>query len=169
MGLTDIQNDLSYYRRMSPKLAKFDLPKDYDSELSTDITNYMSLFYAHHNPMIKIIVDQTQRTISPNNRLDFLQSLAVLSAGVINSVKKGVPNMQIYLYVRILMTTCIMYDWMSKQGVFVPSSKIPILEVVSLIFQHTNANATGYLVSIQLGCKNFNDPSTPHLVKSAFA
>ncbi|OLY80386.1 Protein FAM49-like protein [Smittium mucronatum] len=168
MGLTDIQNDLSYYRRMSPKLDQYDLPENNDSELSTDITNYMSLFYAYHNPMIKIIVDQTQRTISSYNKPDFLQSLAILSAGVINSVKKGVPNMQLYLYIRILMTTCIIYDWISDHGVFVSSSKIPILEVVTLILQYTNANATGYLVSIQLGCKNFNDPNTPLIVKSAF-
>ncbi|PVU93043.1 hypothetical protein BB559_003476 [Furculomyces boomerangus] len=168
-GLSDIQNDLSYYRRMISRIRdRDDGVIEKGKLLSNDITNQMSLFYAYHNPMVKTIVDQTQRTIKNTDKSSFLSNLVMLSAGSINSIRKGTPSSTLNLYIRILMTTSIMYDWISEDGVFQPSSEIPILEVVSVIRDYTMANASGYLVSIQLSCKNFNNPKTPQPVKKAF-
>ncbi|PVV00336.1 hypothetical protein BB560_005288 [Smittium megazygosporum] len=130
MGLSDIQNDLSFYRRILPRV-KNSLKDENNDLLSSEVTNQMSLFYAYHNPMIKTFVDKV------NNKNDFLEQLLILAAGV---------------------------------GVFSQKSKLPILQVISLIKKNVpNKEAEkAYLLSIQLGSKHFYDKDMNPSVKKAF-
>ncbi|PVU90027.1 hypothetical protein BB561_005052 [Smittium simulii] len=137
------------------------------NHISSETTNQMSLFYAYHNPMIKTIIDKVLRTVDSSNKSKFLKQLSMLSSGAYTSGAVSASNK--YLYARILMTCAILYDWISDTGVFISKSQIPILEVVSFIRKNVTEAHEAYLVSIQLGCKHFNDKETPNPVKKAFS
>ncbi|OMH83076.1 Protein FAM49-like protein [Zancudomyces culisetae] len=158
---------------------RFDAAKGVErSEIpSGEVSNQMSLFYAYHSPMVRIITEQTQKyvnvrldlvLISDENRNQFLLSLCILAAGSMNSIKdNSAPEVELNLLLRMLVTACILYDWVSIDGIFKSSSTIPILEVVSLIKKST-ASPSIYLLPIQIASRDFNNPNIPVAIKNAF-
>lgn len=60
-----IQNDFSYYRRtVSRKRMANDDSKEGETEVSNEMANRMSLFYAHATPMLKTLSDTTTKFVT---------------------------------------------------------------------------------------------------------
>lgn len=59
-----IQNDFSYYRRTIAR-QRMSTSDDGDvKEVSTELANRMSLFYAHATPMLRVLSDAVSQFVS---------------------------------------------------------------------------------------------------------
>lgn len=67
-----IQNDFSYYRRTMSRLrlaSQDESLYDNDLNISNELANRMSLFYAHATPMLKILSDAVSKFVANNKHL----------------------------------------------------------------------------------------------------
>ncbi|KAI8320057.1 DUF1394-domain-containing protein, partial [Martensiomyces pterosporus] len=131
-----IQNDFSYYRRTLPRMHKSQDADVRASVISGDISNHMSLFYAYHNPMVKTVVDSASSHVKEaGTSQHVLECLSALAAGALNAVRQrkisSAENNK--LCVQVLVTCCILYDWISPQGVNNPQSTIDAKAVLQLV------------------------------------
>ncbi|KAJ1963228.1 hypothetical protein GGI12_002181 [Dipsacomyces acuminosporus] len=131
-----IQNDFSYYRRTLSRMQKSQDAGVRSSVLSGDVSNHMSLFYAYHNPMVKTVVDSANSYVKESGTSQYvLECLSVLAAGSLNAVKQhkisSVENNK--LCVQVLVTCCILYDWISPHGVNSAQSTIDAKAVLQLV------------------------------------
>ena len=71
-----IQNDFSYYRRTINRLRSPNPNNNNNnsklsglSDISSDLANKMSLFYANPNPMLRVLSDATRKFVKTNTNL----------------------------------------------------------------------------------------------------
>jgi len=70
-----IQNDFSYYRRTIAR-QRMSTSDDGDSqEVSTELANRMSLFYAHATPMLRVLSDAVSQFVSEVEKFIPIQHL----------------------------------------------------------------------------------------------
>ncbi|KAI7825778.1 hypothetical protein BX661DRAFT_184147 [Kickxella alabastrina] len=131
-----IQNDLSYYRRTHARMAKSQDENIARNVIPQDVSNQMSLFYAYHNPMVKAVVDSaSQFAKSSRTEALVLNSLSTLAAGSFNTLKQSKadsPESE-QLCVFVLVTCCVLYDWISPEGISNPQSTIDIKAVADTV------------------------------------
>ncbi|KAJ1951253.1 hypothetical protein FBU59_000267 [Linderina macrospora] len=128
-----IQNDFSYYRRTLSRLQKSQDPAIRECVISNDVSNHMSLFYAYHNPLVKSVVDAASKYVNESGTSQHvLECLSALAAGSFNAIKQRKVD-DAKLCVQVLVTCCILYDWISPQGVNGPQSAIDARAVLQLV------------------------------------
>lgn len=88
MSNPSIQNDFSYYRRTTSRIS---LPMDcnltpgtltyrqYHHDLSKELANRMSLFYANATPMLKVLSDVTSNYVISNKNVPMDNTTETLS------------------------------------------------------------------------------------------
>ncbi|KAJ2287718.1 hypothetical protein IWW55_006659 [Coemansia sp. RSA 2706] len=161
-----IQNDFSYYRRTLSRIsqsqdvsilaearqyaqiARYSIPHD--------ISNQMSLFYAYHNPMVKTVVDSaTQFAKDSGNEQVVLDCLSALAAGSFSTVKNGRADSakSERLCVLVLVTCCVLYDWISASGVGSAQSGIDVEAALSLISQRSLVDSTSADKVLRANCR----------------
>ncbi|KAI8870699.1 DUF1394-domain-containing protein [Ramicandelaber brevisporus] len=64
MAAPSIQNDFAFYKRTSHRMMKSNSENVRKSVMSGDITNRMSLFFAYHNPMFRVVIDTITQFIN---------------------------------------------------------------------------------------------------------
>ncbi|KAJ2452332.1 hypothetical protein EV183_003011 [Coemansia sp. RSA 2336] len=140
-----IQNDFSYYRRTLSRIAKSQNAEIAGYTIPHDVSNQMSLFYAYYNPMVKTVVDSaTQFAKDSGDEQAVLDCLSALATGSFNAVKQGradSPKSE-RMCVLVLVTCCVLYDWVSPQGVGSPQSGIDAKAALDLISERTLVDTT---------------------------
>ncbi|KAJ2675193.1 hypothetical protein IWW42_001339 [Coemansia sp. RSA 1085] len=135
-----IQNDFSYYRRTLSRISKSQDAEIAGYTIPHDVSNQMSLFYAYYNPMVKTVVDSaTQFAKDSGDEQAVLDCLSALATGSFNAVKQGradSPKSE-RMCVLVLVTCCVLYDWVSLQGVGSPQSGIDAKAALDLISERT--------------------------------
>ncbi|KAJ2056184.1 hypothetical protein GGH13_007625 [Coemansia sp. S155-1] len=116
----------------------------------------MSLFYAYHNPMVKTVVDSaSQFAKDSRNEPLVLDCISALAAGSFNTVKQGKadgPESE-RLCVLVLATCCILYDWISPQGIGSAQSSIDVKAVLDMVSEHTLADSTPADKVVRANCR----------------
>lgn len=77
-----IQNDFSYYRRTitRQRMSSTDGFEHLDTrEVTNELANHMSLFYAHATPMLKVLSEATTRFVAEVSLLKFWSMWAIIS------------------------------------------------------------------------------------------
>ncbi|KAJ1664286.1 hypothetical protein EV178_004257 [Coemansia sp. RSA 1646] len=151
-----IQNDFSYYRRTLSRISKSQNADIAKFAISHDVSNKMSLFYAYHNPMVKAVVDSVSQYAkeSDNERL-VLDCLAALASGSYTTVKQNKADSakSERLCVLVLVTCCVLYDWISASGVGSPQSAINAKAVLDLISQRSLVDSTPADKVLRANCR----------------
>ncbi|KAJ2080906.1 hypothetical protein H4R24_002744 [Coemansia sp. RSA 988] len=131
-----IQNDFSYYRRTLSRISKSQNAEISMYRIPQDVSNQMSLFYAYHNPMVKAVVDSaTQFAKNSSNEMAVLDCLSALAAGSLSTVKHrraDSPKSE-QMCVLVLVSSCVLYDWISPHGVVSPQSVIDTKAIIDQI------------------------------------
>ncbi|KAJ2623691.1 hypothetical protein GGI26_002138 [Coemansia sp. RSA 1358] len=151
-----IQNDFSYYRRTLSRISKSQNVEIAKYAISHDASNKMSLFYAYHNPMVKAIVDSaSQYAKESNNEAIVLDCLSALATGSFNTVKQSKADSakSERLCVLVLVTCCVLYDWISTPGIGSPQSAINAKAVLDLISERSLVDSTPADKVLRANCR----------------
>ncbi|KAJ2601528.1 hypothetical protein H4R99_002967 [Coemansia sp. RSA 1722] len=106
------------------------------SVIPQDVSNHMSLFYAYHNPMAKAVVDSASNFAKESHTEALvLNTVSTLAAGSFNTLKqsKADSSESEQLCVFVLVTCCVLYDWISADGINSPQSTIDIKAVTGVV------------------------------------
>ncbi|KAJ2817275.1 hypothetical protein IWW50_006224, partial [Coemansia erecta] len=151
-----IQNDFSYYRRTLSRSAQTQDPEIARYIIPQDVSNHMSLFYAAYNPMVKTVIDSAIKYAQESgNEQVVLDCLAALAAGSANTVKHSRADSakSERMCVLVLVTCCVLYDWISPKGVSDAQSGIDAKAALSLISERTLVDSTPADKVLRANCR----------------
>lgn len=173
-----IQNDFSYYRRTLSrrKLSNCD-ENDLDEgdvQVSNEMANRMSLFYAYPTPMLKTLSDATSKFVSENKNLpventtDMLSTLANLCRIMTETPEytSRFESQETTLFcLRIMVGVIILYDHVHPLGAFVKTSNIDMKATIKVLKDQPNS-VDGLLNALRYTTKHLNDESTPKNIRA---
>ncbi|KAJ2158414.1 hypothetical protein GGF46_003794 [Coemansia sp. RSA 552] len=151
-----IQNDFSYYRRTLSRISKSQDAEIARYSIPHDVSNQMSLFYAYHNPLVKTVVDAAaQFAQSSGNEQAVLDCLSALAAGSLGAVKHGRAgsSQSEQLCVLVLVTSVVLYDGISPQGVSGAQSGIDAKAVTELVSGRPLVGTTAADAVLRANCR----------------
>lgn len=179
-----IQNDFSYYRRVLNRQRMFDREGDLftleDSvEMSNDLTNRMSLFYANATPMLRTLSDITSKFVQePVDKQPIEQTTEMLctmakvclrmleNSDLICQFEKD--STQLFV-LRVMVALLILIDYVHPNGVFVKSSNVDVKACVKLLKDQPPARSEALLNALRYTTKHLNKESTPKQIKQLLA
>ncbi|KAJ2721191.1 hypothetical protein GGI07_004117 [Coemansia sp. Benny D115] len=153
-----IQNDLSYYRRTQARMPNSQDEKIARGVIPQDVSNHMSLFYAYHNPMVKAVVDSASQFAKTSGReAPVLNSLATLAAGSQNTLRQGKADSaeSEQLCVFVLVTCCVLYDWISADGLSGAQSTIDVHAVSTAVGGRRLVESTSADSVLRSNCRTY--------------
>lgn len=174
-----IQNDFSYYRRTlnRMRLTKGD-GYDMGLEVTDDIANRMSLFYAHATPMLKVLSDTTTKFVSENkdlpleNTTDCLGTMAQICRTMIENpnYRTKFSNEETVMFcLRVMVGVIILYDHVHHVGAFARTSTIDMKSSIKVLREQPAGKVENLLNALRYTTKHLNDESTPKSVKTMMA
>ncbi|XP_061714916.1 CYFIP-related Rac1 interactor B [Cydia pomonella] len=173
-----IQNDFSYYRRSVSRggLINPDLPPD-ESNISAEIANRMSLFYAQATPMLKVLSEATSQFVNDNqqdleNTTETLSTMAKVCLRMLENPKLVAQFSReetSLLVLRVMVGLIILYDWVHPSGAFCRSSSVDVKGCVKFLQQQTPAKAEPLLNALRYTTKHLNHQTTPKNIKTLLA
>nr|CAD7407414.1 unnamed protein product [Timema cristinae] len=133
-----IQNDFSYYRRTMTRQrmsSQDGLLLTDTREVTNELANRMSLFYAHATPMLKVLSEATTHFVAENadipieNTTETLSTMAKVCLRMLEN-----PNLiaqfqreETQLFVlRVMVGLVILYDHVHPHGAFVKASNVDV-------------------------------------------
>lgn len=174
-----IQNDFSYYRRTLSrrKLSNCEDNEFEDGEVqvSNEMANRMSLFYAYPTPMLKTLSDSTSKFVSENkslpveNTTDMLSTLANLCRIMTENPEYSsrFESQETMLFcLRIMVGVIILYDHVHPLGAFVKTSNIDMKATIKVLKDQPLNSVDGLLNALRYTTKHLNDDSTPKNVRA---
>ncbi|XP_075225691.1 CYFIP-related Rac1 interactor B [Lycorma delicatula] len=177
-----IQNDLSYYRRTVSRMRIFrdqgdnTLPRLPD--VSTEVANRMSLFYAHATPMLKVLSEATSRFVQENteipieNTTETLSTMAKVCLRMLESPSliAQFQREETQLFVlRVMVGLVILYDHVHPHGAFVKASNVDVKGCVKLLKDQPAVRSEGLLNALRYTTKHLNEDATPKHIKNLLA
>lgn len=145
-----ISNDFSYYRRTMSAMKMSG--KDIKVNVTDEMANKMSLFYAFPTPMLNVVKNciQSDKTATDKNLI--INGLSLMSGVCIHLVdKRKFTNSKILMYcLRAATGATIIVDSLYEPGIFHPKAKKPPI----------SARATLAVL------KNFTDEPTINLINA---
>merc|ERR1712168_155249 len=108
---------------------------DHDFDVTNEMANRMSLFYAHATPMLKTLSDTTSRFVSENkdlpveNTTDCLSTMASICRVMIenpNYSSRFQSDETVLFCLRVMVGVIILYDHVHPVGAFSKSSNIDV-------------------------------------------
>lgn len=170
-----VQNDFSYYRRTMSRSRVANEDRDTSKfELTNEMANVMSLFYAQATPMLKVVSDATSRFVecngdkSVNNTTETLATMAKVCQKMIENgeFRSRFSNEMdtVSFILRVMIGVIILYDHVHPNGAFVKSSHIDIKGTVRILREQSDQNES-LLNALRYTTKHLNDDSTPKTVK----
>ncbi|KAJ2182330.1 hypothetical protein GGF45_000906 [Coemansia sp. RSA 551] len=151
-----IQNDFSYYRRTLSRSAQ---TQDADIAryiIPHDVSNQMSLFYAYHNPMVRTVIDSATKFAQESGNeqivLDCLSALAAGSASTVKHARADSAKSE-RMCMLVLVTCCILYDWISPKGVSDAQSGIDAKAALDLVSERTLVDSTPADKVLRANCR----------------
>jgi len=173
-----IQNDFSYYRRTlsQMKMASDDVDRTLD--VTNELANRMSLFYAHATPMLKTLSDTTTKFVSENKELpventtDCLSTMAKICRVMIENpnYRSKIKNEETVLFcLRVMVGVIILYDHVHHLGAFTRASNIDMKSSIKVLKDQDPGKVEGLLNCLRYTTKHLNDETTPRNIKSMLA
>lgn len=174
-----IQNDFSYYRRTLSrrKLSNCDENEmdESDVQVSNEMANRMSLFYAYPTPMLKTLSDATSKFVSENKNLpventtDMLSTLANLCRIMTENPEytSRFESQETTLFcLRIMVGVIILYDHVHPLGAFVKTSNIDMKATIKVLKDQPSNSVEGLINALRYTTKHLNDESTPKNIRA---
>jgi len=177
----NIQNDFSYYRRTlsRKRIANEDkgLNIDDQAQVSTEMANRMSLFYAYPTPMLKTLSDATSKFVSENKNLpienttDMLSTLCTLCRVMVENeeIAQKFENEETKLFVlSVMVGVVILYDHVHPVGAFVKGSAIDMRATIRVLKDQPEGT-DGLFNALRYTTKHLNDETTPKNIRMLLA
>uniref|UniRef100_T2M4R0 Protein FAM49B n=1 Tax=Hydra vulgaris TaxID=6087 RepID=T2M4R0_HYDVU len=176
----NIQNDFSYYRRTlsRKRMAIDDIGGDDQAEVSTEMANRMSLFYAHPTPLLKTLSDATTKFVSENKNLpienttDMLSTLSSLCRVMVENaeIAQKFENEETKFFVlSVMVGMIILYDHVHPVGAFAKSSAIDMKASIKLLKEQPHGSVDAFFNALRYTTKHLNDDSTPKHIRMLLA
>ncbi|XP_054169051.1 CYFIP-related Rac1 interactor B-like [Oppia nitens] len=174
-----IQNDFSYYRRTVNRLriANQDNPifAENNVNISNEVANRMSLFYAQPTPMLKVLSDSTSHFVVNNKELPIENTTETLGT-MAKVCQRMIENHEFYsrfqkedtiLFVlRVMVGVIILYDHVHPVGAFVKSSHIDVRGSIKVLKEQPPNVVEGLLNALRYTTRHLNDVTTPKNIKN---
>ncbi|KAJ2184817.1 hypothetical protein EV181_004179, partial [Coemansia sp. RSA 532] len=135
--LADLMQNAFAFDALKADIARYIIPHD--------VSNQMSLFYAYHNPMVRTVIDSaTKFAQESGNQQIVLDCLSALAAGSASTVKHARADSakSERMCMLVLVTCCILYDWISPKGVSDAQSGIDAKAALDLVSERTLVDST---------------------------
>lgn len=171
-----IQNDFSYYRRTLSRRKMANADDDNEAiQVTNEMANRMSLFYAYPTPLLKVLSDATSKFVTENkslpieNTTDCLSTLANLCRRMLENpdFPSKVANKETYLFcLRVMVGLIILYDHVHPIGAFVKNSAIDIKASIKVLKDQPQGSVDGLLNALRYSTKHLNDETTPKNIKA---
>ncbi|XP_073257028.1 CYFIP-related Rac1 interactor B-like [Porites lutea] len=171
-----IQNDFSYYRRTLSRRKMANADDDNEGiQVSNEMANRMSLFYAYPTPILKILSDATSKFVTENksipieNTTNFLSVLANLCRTMLEDPEfpSKIANKETYLFcLRVMVGLIILYDHVHPIGAFAKNSTIDIKATIKVLKDQQQGSVDGLLNALRYSTKHLNDDTTPKNIKA---
>ncbi|PAA47378.1 hypothetical protein BOX15_Mlig003528g1 [Macrostomum lignano] len=173
MKTPTMTNDLSYYKRVHRRHKT-------EGALSDEEVSKMSIFYAQHTPMMRLLTECTGAFMSAHKNLpvnttsECLAAIADICRGLVANpdlrqrLKK--PEETVPLCLRVMVGVCVLYDYVHPLGVFARGSLVDIRACIRVLRpdQHHQAQQPGekqlceaLLNVLKYSTRTLNNPSTP--------
>ncbi|CAB3384816.1 CYFIP-related Rac1 interactor B [Cloeon dipterum] len=174
-----IQNDFSYYRRTIARQRMSTNDDHPDAkEVSTELANRMSLFYAHATPMLRVLSDAVSQFVSERtdipieNTTETLSTMAKVCLRMLESpqLMAQFQREETQLFVlRVMVGLVILYDHVHPQGAFVKASNVDVKGCVKLLKEQPAIKSEGLLNALRYTTKHLNEDATPKNIKTLLA
>lgn len=178
----NIQNDFSYYRRtLSRKRIASEvdgMATDDQAQVSTEMANRMSLFYAYPTPMLKTLSDATSKFVSENKNLpienttDMLSTLCTLCRVMVENaeIAQKFENEETKLFVlSVMVGVIILYDHVHPVGAFAKGSAIDMRAAIKVLKDQPHGTVDGLFNALRYTTKHLNDETTPKQIRTLLA
>lgn len=176
----NIQNDFSYYRRTlsRKRMARDDEGANDQAQVTTEMANRMSLFYAYPTPLLKSLSDATSKFVSENkdlpieNTTDMLSTLCVLCRLMVENAEiyKRFENDETKLFVlSVMVGVIILYDHVHPVGAFSKTSAIDMRAAIKALKEQPKGTVDGLFNALRYTTKHLNDESTPKNIRMLLA
>ncbi|KAK7100251.1 CYFIP-related Rac1 interactor B-like [Littorina saxatilis] len=175
-----IQNDFSYYRRTLSrrKMANEDEIQEGELEVTNEMANRMSLFYAQATPMLKTLSDTTSHFVSQHKDLPVEQTTDCLST-MANICRVMIENSSYssrfkneetkFFCLRVMVGVIILYDHVHPVGAFAKTSGIEMKSSIKVLKEQDPSKVEGLLNALRYTTKHLQDESTPRTIKTLLA
>lgn len=175
-----IQNDFSYYRRTlsRKRMASEDMGSDDQAQVSTEMANRMSLFFAYPTPLLKTISDATSKFVSENKNLpiekttDMFSTLCNLCCIMVenSAFQQKFENDETKLFVlSVMVGVIILYDHVHPVGAFAKGSVIDMRSCIKVLKDQTHGTVDSLFNALRYTTKHLNDESTPKQIRMLLA
>lgn len=175
----NIQNDFSYYRRTlsRKRMASEDEGENDQAQVTTEMANRMSLFYAYPTPLLKSLSDATSKFVSENKSLPIENTTNMLST-LCTLCRVMVENKEIYnkfendetkLFVlSVMVGVIILYDHVHPVGAFSKTS-IDMRAAIKVLKDQPHGTVDGLFNALRYTTKHLNDETTPKNIRMLLA
>ncbi|XP_064604138.1 LOW QUALITY PROTEIN: CYFIP-related Rac1 interactor B-like [Liolophura sinensis] len=171
-----IQNEFSYYRRTLSRrhMANEDEPRNC-TEVTNEMANRMSLFYANPTPMLKALSDTTTNFVSQHkdlpieNTTDCLSTMADICRTMIenpNYCSRFKTEETKLFCLRVMVGVIILFDHVHPVGAFTKQSGIDMKSSVKLLKEQQPGRVEGLMNALRYTTKHLHDETTPKAVKT---
>lgn len=175
----NIQNDFSYYRRtLSRKRMASEDGMNEQANITTEMANRMSLFYAYPTPLLRTISDATTKFVSSNsnqpleNTTQMLSTLSNLCRVMIEnqSLAHKFQNEHTKLFVlSVMVGVIILYDHVHVHGAFVKNSDIDMKATIKVLKDQPQGCVDGLFNALRYTTKHLNEETTPKQIRMLLA
>lgn len=173
-----IQNDFSYYRRTLNKMKITQDQRNFiEEQVSNELANRMSLFYAQATPMLTVLSDITTKFVSQNKDLpveqttDCLSMMACICRVMIENLeyRSRIREETQLFCLRVMVGVIILYDHVHPVGAFAKSSAIDMKSSIKLLKDQERSKVESLLNALRYTTKNLQSEGTPKAVKAMLA
>jgi len=175
----NIQNDFSYYRRTlsRKRMASEDGMND-QAQVTTEMANRMSLFYAYPTPLLKSISDSTTKFVQGNNDLpventtQMFSTLSTLCRVMIDNADLAhkFTNEETKLFVlSVMVGVIILYDHVHPVGAFSKNSEIDMKATIKVLKDQPHGSVDGLFNALRYTTKHLNEDTTPKHIRMLLA
>uniref|UniRef100_UPI00358FCE18 CYFIP-related Rac1 interactor B-like isoform X2 n=1 Tax=Myxine glutinosa TaxID=7769 RepID=UPI00358FCE18 len=170
-----IQNDFSYYRRTLSRMRMRSAKSLCDVDVTNEMANRMSLFYAEATPMLKTLSDTTSRFVAENKnlRLENTTDCLCTMAGVCKVMLEmpeyrgrfASPETESFC-LRVMVGVIILYDHVHPVGAFARTSKIDMKGCIRVLKEQPAANVEALMNALRYTTRHINDESSCKQIRS---
>uniref|UniRef100_A0A0A9YMC2 Protein FAM49A n=1 Tax=Lygus hesperus TaxID=30085 RepID=A0A0A9YMC2_LYGHE len=175
-----IQNDFSFYRRSLNRRRPWlqDTATAPGDEMSPDLANNISLFYAHATPMLRAITQATSNFLQENkdipieNTTETLATMAKVCLRMLESpslVAQFEKEETELLVLRVMVGLVILYDHVHPSGAFTKPSSLDVKGCVRLLKDQPPVKSESLLNALRYTTKHLNEEATPKQIKNLLA
>lgn len=169
-----IQNDFSYYRRVLSRVksgsSRVKDVGEANPELTEEVANRMSFFYAYPTPMLKILVDTSFKAEDQASKDELVSGLSMLANVSVNQITDPTTTQGAKLLLFCTMSgSVILADHLAPLGVFHKKSTVRIKQCVAALKNSGDPATDALLNSLRFTTRHLNDDTTMSDIKKLLA